>query len=72
MIEFALVVVCCYLIAGACFAIPFVLRGVNRVDAAAQSAPIGFRLLILPGTIALWPVMLAKWLVARDLGKESK
>jgi hypothetical protein len=53
-----------YGLCGLAVGVPFVLRGVNRMDASAQRAGIGFRLLILPGTIALWPLMVAKWLRA--------
>jgi hypothetical protein len=54
-----------YFVCGVAFGVPFVLRGVNRVDAAAHGSSLAFRLLLLPGTIALWPVMVRKWLSAR-------
>jgi hypothetical protein len=53
-----------YLLCGLLVGLPFVLRGVDRVDDAARGAGLGFRLLILPGTVALWPLLLAKWLRA--------
>jgi len=34
--------------------------GQRRVDAAAGGASLGFRLLITPGLIALWPVLLRR------------
>ncbi len=43
----------------------FVVRGVQRVDAGARGAPMLFRVLILPGAAALWPVVLRWWLRAR-------
>ena len=49
-----------YLAAGIIFGCWFVTAGVARLDANARNAPFGFRILILPGTIALWPVLLAK------------
>ena len=49
-----------YFWTGLLFAIAFVTRGVDRLDAAAKGASWGFRLLIVPGTTALWP-----WLLAR-------
>jgi hypothetical protein len=52
----------CYLAAGLVFALAFVTTGVQRVDPAARGAPWGFRLLILPGAAALWPLLLARWL----------
>jgi hypothetical protein len=53
-----------YLFLGLAWSIPFVLRGVNRIDETARDASPGFRLMILPGTVALWPWLLAKWLKA--------
>jgi hypothetical protein len=50
-----------YAVAGLIVAVAFVSFGVQRVDAAARGAGIGFRVLILPGAIALWPVLLRKW-----------
>ena len=59
-----------YLVCDLAVGIPFVLRGVGRVDAAARGTSAGFRLLILPGTVALWPLLAAHWLrVARPGGK---
>ena len=46
---------------GVACAVAFVTVGLARVDPAAHSAPIGFRLLILPGASALWPVVLTWW-----------
>jgi hypothetical protein len=57
-----------YLVCGLAVGVPFVLRGVDRVDASAQGASLGFRLLILPGTVALWPLMATKWIVAPRSG----
>ena len=57
-----------YLLIGLVFSVPFVLRGVGRVDPAAHQAPLVFRVLILPGVVGLWPVMLSKWSRARQRG----
>jgi hypothetical protein len=46
---------------GLLFAIPFVLVGVKHIDPHAAHGSWGFRLLILPGTIALWPLLLKRW-----------
>lgn len=50
-----------YAAAGLVVAVPFVLRVVQRLDAAAAGAGWGFRLCILPGAIALWPWVLLRW-----------
>ena len=55
-----------YIASGLVFAPFFVWRGVGRIDPAAKGAGIGFRLVILPGVAALWPVMLRRWLGGRQ------
>jgi hypothetical protein len=55
-----------YVLAGLIFASAFVVSGVQRVDQLAISAGMGFRILLLPGSVALWPLLLARWIsVAR-------
>ena len=46
---------------GLIFAVPFVWCGVQRVDSEAQGSGAGFRLLILPGVAAFWPMFLYRW-----------
>jgi hypothetical protein len=46
---------------GMIFAVPFVCFVVQRLDPAAQESGIAFRLLILPGVTALWPMFLYRW-----------
>jgi hypothetical protein len=57
-----------YAAVGLIFAVAFVLLGVHKFDVAAHGASPGFRLLMLPGCAALWPVMAVKWLRRRRLG----
>lgn len=52
-----------YLALGSVFAAWFVVLGVGRIDAAAKSAHVAFRLLILPGSVLLWPALLRRCLV---------
>ena len=51
-----------YLACGLIFAIPFALVGAKKVDRHAQHGSWGFRVLIIPGTMALWPLLLRRWL----------
>ena len=55
-----------YIACGLAFAPFFVWRGVGRVDPAAKATGLGFRLIILPGVAALWPVVLLRWLTGRQ------
>lgn len=50
-----------YLACGLLFAGPFVAVGVNRIDAAARHAPLGFRLIIVPGVVLCWPLLAIRW-----------
>ena len=50
-----------YLACGFVFAIPFVLSGVKRIDPHAAHGSWGFRLLIIPGVMAFWPLLLKRW-----------
>ena len=42
-----------YALAGAVFAAAFVTLGIHRVDPVAEQAPVGFRLIVMPGVAAL-------------------
>lgn len=52
-----------YLTLGLLFAVPFVLRGVQRIDPAARAGTWGFRILIVPGVTLLWPLLARRWAV---------
>ena len=59
-----------YLAGGLLFAIPFLLRGITVVDEGAHGATIGFRIIIIPGVIVFWPVLLRKWIRASHAQKQ--
>ena len=60
--EVLTVIVGIYVAAGVLFAVPFVLRGVNRIDPVAREGTWGFRLIVVPGVVALWPLLALRWL----------
>lgn len=45
-----------YAACGLVFAVPFVIKGVGAVDPVAREGTWGFRLLVLPGVVAFWPL----------------
>lgn len=51
-----------YLLFGVLFALVFVWRGARSIDPAADEGTWGFRLSILPGAAALWPLLAMRWL----------
>jgi hypothetical protein len=50
-----------YAAIGILFGIAFVTVGIGRVDPVAKGSGVGFRLIILPGAAALWPLLLGRW-----------
>ena len=50
-----------YAAVGFLFALAFVSVGIRRMDPVAEHAPLGFRVVILPGVAALWPLLLVRW-----------
>ncbi|HET9278452.1 MAG TPA: hypothetical protein VFN95_09690 [Flavitalea sp.] len=64
VITVLLIAVAVYLGAGLAFSIPFVIKGVTQIDEGAVGSKWGFRLIIIPGTIVFWPVLLKKWMKA--------
>lgn len=59
-----LLVVGVYLAIGLLFALPFVIKGVTKIDEGAVGSGWGFRLIIIPGVMVFWPVLLKKWIKA--------
>lgn len=64
LVYIVLVIVVVYLFAGLVFAISFITRGVTKIDEGAQGSKWGFRIIIIPGTMVFWPLLLKKWLKA--------
>jgi hypothetical protein len=51
-----------YFALGILFALAFVAAGIGRVDPVAKDSGVGFRLIIFPGVVALWPWLLKRWM----------
>jgi hypothetical protein len=52
-----------YVAAGLMVAIAFAVSGVTQVQAAPVT--IGARILLVPGALMLWPIVLTRWLKVR-------
>lgn len=50
-----------YLLAGAVLAVVLHAGGLRRIDATAARGSPGFRAVITPGLVLLWPVLLPRW-----------
>ena len=64
MVEILLIIVAVYLLAGVLFVIPFLMKGLNKIDKGANGSTIGFKIIIIPGVIVFWPVLLKKCMKA--------
>jgi hypothetical protein len=62
MVELVLIVVLIYLALGVLFVIPFLIKGLTKVDEGAHGGTMGFKIIIIPGVIVFWPVLLRKWI----------
>ena len=61
MAEIFLILLGSYLGCGAVFAGAFAFFGAGRVDPHAAQGSWGFRVLVIPGAAALWPILLRRW-----------
>ncbi len=71
MIELFLLALAGYAFVGGLFVVVFVVRVIERVDPTARGASVAFRLLILPGAAALWPLLAWRWRRAASPNGES-
>jgi hypothetical protein len=63
-----LLILAIYPAVGLIVAIAFVSYGVTRVLPTPATVTPGARLLLIPGAVVLWPLVLKRWRMARDLG----
>ena len=64
ILNTTLIIVAIYLACGFVFAIPFVIKGSQRIDEGAHGSTWGFKIIIIPATIIFWPLLLKKWIAA--------
>jgi len=60
--EVLVVLLSAYAVLGTLFAVAFVARGIAQIDPIAKDSTLGFRLIVLPGAAALWPLLLKLWI----------
>lgn len=59
--TFLVILVALYALGGIAFAVFFVRRGVDLIDPSARESSWGFRLIIFPGSVAFWPLLLKRY-----------
>ena len=58
-------VILVYLLLGILFAIPFLIKGIHKIDVAAEGGSVWLKLILFPATIFFWPTLLRKWIASR-------
>ena len=53
-----------YAVVGLLFALVYLIFALRRVDPGAAESPLRVKFLILPGVVALWPLLLLQWLAS--------
>ena len=66
IVQFILILVLIYLGLGVLFVIPFLIKGISKVDEGVHGGTTGFKIIIIPGVIVFWPVLLKKWLRVKN------
>ena len=66
ILDIMFTIVTIYLSCGLIFAIPFIIKGVTDIDESAVGSSIGFRIIIIPGTMVFWPFLLTKWIRTKN------
>jgi hypothetical protein len=64
IVSVVLAVFAIYFAVGILFTIPFQVKGLRKIDEGAHGSSIGFRIIIIPGCIIFWPILLERWIEA--------
>ena len=72
MVEIILILAAIYLVLGVFFVIPFLMKGLNKIDEGANDSTIGFKIIIIPGVIVFWPMLLSKWMTGNRNHGDTK
>lgn len=61
VVTIILLLMLLYVLLGVVFSFFFLTRGLQKIDEDVPGSSWGFRLIIIPGCILLWPLLLNKW-----------
>ncbi|MDW3191358.1 MAG: hypothetical protein R8G66_03310 [Cytophagales bacterium] len=60
LIDILLISALVYVILGLLFSVYFYMKGAAKIDEGTQDTPWHFKLIIFPGVVLFWSVLLAK------------
>lgn len=61
IVSILLTILAIYLLIGLIFALIMLMRGVSKLDPGAAGSGWGFKLIIIPGAMAFWPLLWRNW-----------
>lgn len=61
LVTLLLLAILVYIIAGICFLPFFYSKGIHTIDEAVKGSSVGFYIIIIPGVLIFWPVLLRQW-----------
>lgn len=67
IVQLVLIIVGLYLVIGVVASVALHMRGLSKIDHGVKGTSVWFRLIITPGLIVFWPLMLSKWSKAGEL-----
>lgn len=62
LVTIAIGIIAGYLVLGLVFAVPFVFRGAAKIDTPAAETGFFFKLILIPGSMVFWPMLLKRWI----------
>ena len=72
VLNYVFAIIGIYFLLGFLFYLVFVFKWAAEMDENFRGSGFGFKLLILPGILALWPVLFAKWKKAKKSTDNSE
>jgi hypothetical protein len=71
IIQFIFTIAGIYLVCGFVFAMAFIFKGVQVIDEGAKDSTAGFKMIIIPGCVIFWPLLLVKWITASKIRRHD-
>lgn len=66
-----LYVILVYLFVGVLFALQFLTRLIHKLDEGAKESSLSFKLIIFPGCVVFWPLLLKKYIMTKRANKHD-
>ena len=73
IVKLVFIAVAVYLCCGVIFSFFFIRKGMKAIDPdGTHGSPVGFKIIIIPGVIVFWSLLLKKWANAMPPSSEGE